>query len=188
MSGERLFAAVIPPVSVVEELARWVEPRRDDAWRWTDSSDWHVTLAFYADVDAWRYDDLVERLTAAAARTTPFHLSLRGVGCFASAATARVLYADVADADAVLPDLAARCHTAATTAGIEVARQKYHPHVTLARRNHAFDGSRHLRALAALETQPSEVTEIALVQSILGQGPRGTPRYVVRERLALGHA
>jgi 2'-5' RNA ligase len=183
--GERLFTAVIPPAPVIDELARWVEPRRDGAWRWMAASDWHVTLAFYADVATWRYDDLVDRLGAATARTTRFPLSLGGVGCFASALKAHVLYAEVADPVEALPDLAARCHTAATTAGIDVARHTYHPHVTLARRNQASDGSRHLRALAELETTSWDVSEIALVQSFLGQGPRGTPRYEVRERFPL---
>lgn len=184
--GERLFTAVVPPDAVIDELGRWVDPRRDDAWRWMDASDWHVTLAFYADVEPWRYDGLVERLGGAAGRTAPFPVSLRGVGCFASALKARVLYAAVADPAGALPDLAAYCHTAATTSGIDVARQEYHPHVTLARRNQAIDGSRHLRALSELATLPWDVTEFVLVQSFLGQGPRGTPRYEVRERFALG--
>jgi RNA 2',3'-cyclic 3'-phosphodiesterase len=183
--GERLFTAVIPPADIVGDLSRWIEWRRDSEWRWMDASEWHVTLAFYADVEAWRYDALVERLVAAAARTQSFRLGLRGVGCFASAAKAHVLYAEVDDPATSLPDLAAHCHTAATTSGIEVARQKYHPHVTLARRNRPADGSRHLRALAELATAAWDVTDIALVQSFLGQGPRGTPQYAVRERLAL---
>ena len=183
--GERLFTAVMPPAHVVDELSRWVDPRRDSEWRWLDASAWHVTLAFYADVEPWRYDELVERLVAATARTQSFRLGLRGVGCFASAARAHVLYAEVDDPAASLTELAAHCHTAATTSGIEVARQKYHPHLSLARRNRPADGSRHLRALAELETPAWDVTEIALVQSFLGQGPRGTPRYEVRERLAL---
>ena len=183
--GERLFTAVVPPADVIDELARWVEPRRDAEWRWTDPADCHVTLAFYADVEAWRYDELVERLTAATARTAGFRLGLRGVGCFGSATAAHVLFAAVADPHGALPDLAARCHTAATTAGIDVARQRYHPHVTLARRNRAVDATRYLRALEALETSPWHVSEVTLVQSFLGQGPRGTPRHEVRERFGL---
>lgn len=186
--GDRLFAAVIPPGDVLDELGRWVEPRRDDGWRWSEAVDWHVTLAFYADVEPWRYDELVERLATAATRTRPFPLSLQGVGCFGSVEKARVLYAGVADPLDVLPELAARCHNAATTTGIDVARGRYHPHVTLARRNQPADGSRYLRALTALETTSWDVTELVLVQSFLGQGPRGTPRYEVRERLALGGA
>jgi 2'-5' RNA ligase len=183
--GERLFAAVVPPAHVIDDLARWVEPRRDSAWRWSDASEWHVTLAFYADVDTWRYDELVRHLVMAAERTPMFRLALRGVGCFGSAAKAHVLFAEVDDSRRVLPDLAARCHTAATTTGIDVPRQRYHPHVTLARRNQPADGSPYLRALAELETDLWDVTEVTLVQSFLGQGRRGTPRYEVRERLLL---
>jgi 2'-5' RNA ligase len=95
--GERLFTAVIPPADIVSDLSRWIEWRRDSEWRWMDASEWHVTLAFYADVEAWRHDALVERLVAAAARTQSFRLGLRGVGCFASAAKAHVLYAEVDD-------------------------------------------------------------------------------------------
>ncbi len=184
--GERLFAAVVPPSDVVAELSRWVDPRRDDAWRWLDASSWHVTLAFYADVEPWRYETLVERLTAAATRTAAFPLSFRSVGCFASVDKAHVLFAATDDPTATLPDLAERCHTAATTSGIEVARQKFHPHLTLARRNRSSDATRYLRALAELETTAWTVDEIVLVQSFLGEGPGGTPRYVVRERLRLG--
>jgi 2'-5' RNA ligase len=186
MTGERLFAAVVPPAGVVAELSRWVDPRRDDAWRWLDASSWHVTLAFYADVEPWRYEVLVERLTAAATRTSAFPLSFRGVGCFASVDKAHVLFAATDDPTETVPALAERCHTASTTAGIEVARQKFHPHLTLARRNRTSDASRYVRALGELETTTWSVGEMVLVQSFLGEGPGGAPRYVVRERISLG--
>ncbi|MHB1010298.1 MAG: RNA 2',3'-cyclic phosphodiesterase [Propionibacteriaceae bacterium] len=183
--GERLFAAVIPPAEVVDELGRWVDPRRDDAWRWASPADWHVTLAFYGDVEPWRYETLVEGLGETARRTSPFVLRLDGVGCFGSVDKARVLYADVEDLDGVLPRLAMSCRTAATTIGIEVARQKYHPHVTLARRDRASDAARHVRALGELRTRPWEVAEIVLVESFLGQGARGAARHEVREHFPL---
>ncbi len=183
--GERLFAAVIPPAEVADELGRWVDPRRDDAWRWASDTDWHVTLAFYPDVEPWRYDALVEGLGEAARRTPTFAMRLAGVGCFGSVDKARVLYADVEDPDDVLPRFAASCRTAATTVGIGVARQKYHPHVTLARRNRASDAARHVRALGELRTRSWDVEEIVLVESFLGQGPRGTARHEVRDRFAL---
>ncbi|HET7724198.1 MAG TPA: RNA 2',3'-cyclic phosphodiesterase [Propionibacteriaceae bacterium] len=183
--GQRLFAAVTLPPDVVDELERWVDPRRDDAWRWARSSDWHVTLAFYGDVEPWRYEPLVEGLTEAALRTRPFALALDGVGCFGSVDKARVLYAGVVDPDGVLPRLAASSRTAATTVGIEVARQKYQPHVTLARRNRASDAARHVRALGELRTRSWHVSEFVLVESFLGQGPRGTARHEVREHFPL---
>ena len=184
--GERLFAAVVPPPAVVDELSRWVDPRRDDAWRWVHASDWHVTLAFYEDVEPWRYEGLVERLGAAATRTGAFPLSLRSVGCFSSVDKAHVLFAAVDDPTATLPELAERCHHAATTSGIAVARQRFHAHLTLARRNRASDASKYIRALGELETATWTVGEVVLVQSFLGEGPGGTPRYVVRDRIRLG--
>lgn len=183
--GDRFFAAVVPPADVLDELDRMVDPRRDDAWGWSDPEHWHVTLAFYESVDGWRYEPLVDALTAAAARTASFPLSFEGVGCFASAARANVLYAAVDDVTASLPPLAARCRTAATTVGIEVARQKFHPHLTLARRRRAADATKHLKALVGLYSSVWQVSEIALVQSFLGQGRGGRPRYEVRERLPL---
>ncbi len=183
--GERLFAAVVPPSDVIEEMGGWVDPRRDDAWRWTDAGEWHITVAFYADVETWRYDALVDGLQRVTQRTRAFPLSLRGVGCFASVATAHVLYAGVHDPAGALPPLATGCRTAATTVGIEVARQRYHPHVTLARRNRPSDASRHVRALTDLQTSSWEATEVVLVQTFLGQGPGGTARHVVREWLPL---
>jgi 2'-5' RNA ligase len=186
MMGERLFAAVVPPTDVVAELSRWVDPRRDDAWRWLDASSWHVTLAFYEDVEPWRYEVLVERLSAAATRSKAFPLKVRSVGCFSSVDKAHVLFAGTDDPTSTLPALAERCRNAATTSGIEVGRQKFHPHLTLARRNRPDDGSRYVRALGELETASWTVAEIVLVQSFLGEGPGGTPRYVVREQLRLG--
>jgi 2'-5' RNA ligase len=85
-----------------------------------------------------------------------------------------------------LPGLSERCHHAATTSGVEVARRRFHPHLTLARRNRPSDGSRYVRALEGLETAAWNVEEIVLVQSHLGEGSGGTPRYVARERLRLG--
>ncbi len=186
--GERFFAAVIPPPEAIAELTRWVDPRRDSEWRWVEETDWHVTLAFYADVEAWRYETLTERLADAAARTTSFSLMLSGVGCFRSVAKAHLLYAATEDPTATLPDLASRCHTTATTSGVEVARQTFHPHLTLARRNRPSDASRYVRALDGLLTSVWTVDEICLVQSFLGEGPGGRPRYDVRERLPLGPA
>ncbi|MBI4900156.1 MAG: RNA 2',3'-cyclic phosphodiesterase [Actinobacteria bacterium] len=185
--GERLFAAVVPPGDVIDELAAWVDPRRDDAWRWTHAPEWHLTLAFYGDVDTWRYEALVERLEAVVGGTAAFPLKLHGVGCFASVEKANVLFADVDDPTESLAPLAAACRTAATTIGIDVARQRYRPHLTLGRRNRPSDASRYLRALAELETRSWQVTDAVLVQSFLGQGPRGTARHEVRERFSVAN-
>ena len=181
--SERLFAAVVLPSEVVTALDAWIDPRRDDEWRWTRPESWHITLAFYAAVEPWRYDVLVQHLAAAATGARPVSLTIDGVGCFPSPDKARVLYAAVSDPADSLAPLAARCRTAATTAGIEVPRERYVPHLTLARSSHPRRATRWLDALAALTTPSWQAAEIALVQSFLGAG---RPRYEVRERFALG--
>ncbi len=181
-----MFAAVMLPDRVRDHLEVLVEPRRDQAWRWSPPEHWHITLAFYAAVEPWRLDELTPKLAHAAERSEPFRLALNGVGCFPDVSRAKVLYAAVDDPTATLPALAERARNAATTTGIEVTRERYVAHVTLARANRAIEASRWMRALTELFTPSWQVDEIALVQSHLGQGPRGRPRYEVRERFPLG--
>ena len=74
----RLFAAVIPPDEVVEDLDAFLAPRREAGpFRWTLPEQWHLTLAFMPDVEERRLDDLVERLARAANRRTAFANYLR---------------------------------------------------------------------------------------------------------------
>ncbi len=183
--SQRYFAAVTLPQTVLDQLERLVEPRRDPVWRWTDSTGWHVTLAFYEQVDPWRYPLLVDNLRRAAARAQPFRIALSGAGAFPSHAAAKVLYAPVSGGTRPLAGLAGHCRTAATRVGISVPRQRYQPHLTLARSRRPVSAQRYLRALAGLETDDWEVTQMVLVQSFLGQGPAGSPRYQVAQRFGL---
>lgn len=180
-----MFAAILLPDDIRDELERIVEPRRDDQWRWSATETWHITLAFYAAVDPWRYEPLLDKLAGAASRTSPFPAGLAGVGTFppADPGRAKLLYAAVDDPVGALAPLHRRCHNAAATTGIPVAAETYTPHLTLARSSRPIVALRWLRALAGVETQRWQVEEFALVQSHLGAGP---PRYEVRERFGLG--
>lgn len=180
---DRMFAAVLLPDQVRDSLDLIVEPRRDDDWRWTRPESWHLTLSFYESVEPWRYELLIDRLAEAARRTPPFPVGIEGVGCFPTPALAKVLYGAVDDPTESLPPLHRRCRHAATTSGIEVAAERYVPHLTLARAARPMVATRWLRALVGLSAEQWQVTEIALVQSHLG---RGRPRYEVRETFPLG--
>jgi 2'-5' RNA ligase len=64
----RMFVAAIPPEEVVEDLEEFLSVRREAApLRWTLPEQWHLTLAFLAEVPDRRYDDLLARLERAAA-------------------------------------------------------------------------------------------------------------------------
>lgn len=185
----RLFAAVVPPESAVEDLETFLAPRRDAArgLRWTDPEQWHVTVAFAPDVPARAFDDLVERLATAAARRVPFEVSLGGGGAFPDPTRAKVIYADVAAGDgAELRRLSVGARAAVAKAGAEVEGGRFTPHVTLARSGRPFEASRWLRVLDAYRGPTWTAGALTLVESHLGEGPRGRPRHVVVAELPLG--
>lgn len=176
----RMFVALVPPEDALQDLASFVGPRQEaePGFRWTVPEQWHVTLAFLADVADRHLDDLLERLERAAARRTTFPVTLAGGGAFPNPGRAKVVYAGV-DTDRVeVGRLATGTRAAASKAGIEVdGGRRFHPHVTLARTGRPVEATRWVRVLDAYRGPTWEAREVALVQSHLGEGPRRRPRY-----------
>ncbi|OEV08074.1 2'-5' RNA ligase family protein, partial [Streptomyces nanshensis] len=99
----RLFTALLPPAYVLDgsgQLADQVAALRSlagaETLRWTERANWHITLAFYGEVDEARSDGLRERLARAARRGRPLRLRIAGGGHFGE----RSLWAAVQGADA----------------------------------------------------------------------------------------
>ncbi|MFC4785649.1 RNA 2',3'-cyclic phosphodiesterase [Nocardioides sp. MAHUQ-72] len=184
-----MFVALVPPDEVVEHLEEFLEPRRDAApFRWATAEQLHVTLAFLAEVEERRIDDLVERLGRAAARRTPFETRVAGGGAFPNAARARVVWAglDLTEAGRTeLDRMATGARAAASRAGIAVDGKRFRPHVTVARLGRPQEVSSWVRLLDAYEGPAWTVDRTTLVASHLGEGPRGRPRYEVVEEFEL---
>ncbi|AVZ38217.1 MULTISPECIES: RNA 2',3'-cyclic phosphodiesterase [unclassified Dietzia] len=194
--GHRMFAAVLPPEEVSQELERFLEPRPGLAW--TDPAQWHLTLTFCPDVDEWRIDDLSDRLGAVARKHEPFRIRLAGAGAFPSVDRAKVLWAGVEHLAAAPTDsgsretplhaLAAGARSAANAAGCVPDGARFHPHLTLARLRGRSDATAWLRVLDTFTSSDWTVSEIALVDSFLGEGPGGRARHEVVDRLPLGES
>lgn len=187
-----MFAALVPPESALEDLGEFLRPRQEaeSGFRWTVPDQWHVTLAFMPRVVDRSLDDLLARLERAARRRTSFSVSIAGGGAFPNAGRAKVLYAglDVGDAEE-LRRLATGARAAANKAGAEVeGGARFHPHVTLARIGRPLDVTRWIRVLDAYRGPTWDATEVSLVESHLGEGPRRRPRYEVIESFPLGSA
>jgi 2'-5' RNA ligase len=188
----RMFVAVVPPEEALEDLADFLAPRQDaePAFRWTVPDQWHLTLAFMAEVADRHLDDLRSRLVRAAARRTSFEVSLAGGGAFPNPARAKVLFAAVAttepEGQVELGRLATGARAAATKAGADAEGGRFHPHITLARLGRPVELTRWLRVLDTYRGPSWRVEDIALVASHLGEGPRRRPRYEVVETFALG--
>ena len=186
----RLFVALVPPEEAVAHLDDFLEVRRALApFRWASAEQFHVTLAFLADVEERRLDDLSERLARAAAKRTSFETALAGGGAFPNASRARVLWAglDLSESDRLeLDRLATGCRAAANRAGAPVDGARFKPHVTVARIGHPAEVSDWVKLLDAY-TGPTWIADrVELVASYLGEGPRGRPRYETVEGYPLG--
>jgi RNA 2',3'-cyclic 3'-phosphodiesterase len=186
-----MFVALVPPTEAVEDLDAFLEPRRAAGrdLRWSAPEQLHVTLAFYADVEEHRLDDLVERLAAAAARRTPFGARVAGGGAFPDPARARVLWTGLAlagEAAAELERLAAGARAAASRAGVVVDGQRFRPHLTVARLGRPQEVTRWVRLLDAYAGPAWTADRVTLVVSHLGEGPRRRPRHEVVAELPLG--
>lgn len=186
----RTFVALVPPEEAVADLDRFLEVRRDAGdFRWTPADQIHLTLAFSADVPDRVLDDLGDRLERAAAKRTPFATRIAGGGAFPNAAKARVLWAGLeltAPARTEVDRLATGARAALSKAGAPVDGQRFRPHLTVARTRRPAELSAWVRLLDAYAGPAWAASEITLVASHLGEGPRNRPRHETIGSFPLG--
>lgn len=168
----RAFAAIGLPSEAVSQLT--AAQAGLPSGRPVPPENFHVTIAFLGEHPEPLIEDV--HLALERIRVPAFDLSLSGVGLFGSDKH-RVLYAGVAPAPG-LARLHEKVLQAARGTGINLARTRYNPHVTLARFNSGLRGeaAREMRDFAARRTGfragPFAVTEFSLLRSTLGRnGP-----------------
>lgn len=138
----------------------------------------HLTVAFLGEHPNTVIEDV--HLALQGIRAPAFSLSMSGVGLFGGTRP-RVLYAGV-DPEPGLSRLREKVMQAARGAGLRLDRERYIPHVTLARFNSGLKGetAQEMRDFAArrmgFRAGPFEVGEFALFRSSLG---RNGPTYEV---------
>jgi 2'-5' RNA ligase len=192
-----MFVAVVPPMDAVQDLAEFVEPRREhnavarkggrgpaartrpdeSPLRWTAEEHWHLTLAFLPVVPEAKLDDLIERLSTAAAKRTRFELQLAGAGTYPNPVTAKVLWTGVHGNVEELSRLSVGARNAASASGIGVEGADFQAHLTLARVNRPTELGKWLQVFDTYSGPSWPVDEMELIESHLGQGPHGRPRY-----------
>ncbi|CUR55615.1 2'-5' RNA ligase [metagenome] len=185
----RMFVAAVPPEEVLADLDEFWQVRRDAAgFRSSAPESWHLTLAFLAEVRERQLDGLLERLEQAVAKRSRFDLVIAGGGAFPDPLRAKVLYAGVAGDTDELGRLVTGARLAASTAGVAVDGARFHPHLTLARFGRPAQVARWIQVLDTYRGPPWTVEEVALVESHLGEGPRGRPRHETVARFPLTEA
>ena len=73
--------------------------------------------------------------------------------------------------------MATGARAAGAKSGADGEGGRFHPHVTLARTGRPVEATRWLRVLDVYCGPSWQATEVALVESHLGEGPRRRPRY-----------
>jgi RNA 2',3'-cyclic 3'-phosphodiesterase len=180
----RLFAAVALPNDVVSDLDAVVARHRDDLLTWTLPEQWHLTLAFYGQVEDTRVPDLKGRLTRAAKRYPRLSLALDGAGRFDE----RALWVGCSGDVAALRGIAKSVAAAGRRVGAASADDsfRFRAHVTLARTRRPVDLRPYVAALGAYRSRSWHVDAVSLVRSHLGAGPERRSRYEVLSTHPLG--
>ncbi len=185
MPATRTFLALPLPGAVRAALAelRTALPAPPRGVRWADLAQAHATLVFLGDLDDAALADVRDRTRAVAAATAPFEADLSGLGAFAGAARARVLWVGWgAGAEAVVglhADLVAALERPPEP-------RPFAPHVTLARARAPVDARAWLAAAPTAWRSPAwRADAVAVVASELR--PEGA-RHTVVERCPFGSA
>jgi RNA 2',3'-cyclic 3'-phosphodiesterase len=170
----RLFAAIDPPADVCASLTSALGAGRDEQLRWVPPEQWHLTLAFYGEVDETKVDKLQEGLERAAGRTQPFGVRLAGAGTFPKqSGRARVLWVGLDGEVDAMRRLADRCAGAGRRARIAMEDRKFRAHLTLARaRRETVDASDVVARLSSYTSPWWTVSSLRLVHSTLGREVR----------------
>jgi 2'-5' RNA ligase len=174
-NSARLFVALVPPAGAIDHLEQAIAPVRErvPVLRWSKSSMWHLTAAFFGEVAEERTPQLEERLARAAARHEALDLRFHGAGAFSRPARANVLYIGVDAPASPIAALAASCAAAGRRVGLAIDERPYRPHLTIARAKgrELLDLRSVVDELAGYEGPCWTASEIVLMHSHLGAEP-----------------
>lgn len=165
----RLFAAVVPPEEVLDEVSGAIAPYvgQVPGLRWPDRVTWHITLGFFGEVPERVLPELEVRLARAVRRHSALDLAFDGFGAFSSVRRARVLWAGVTG-DSMIR-LADSVKAGARRAGAaETDEKRFHPHLTLARAKTETDLRPLVESLSGFSGSPWRAEHVRLVRSYTG--------------------
>lgn len=174
---KRLFSALLISREAREHLVHALRPIREANprdLRWTDPDNWHITLAFYGQMPN-DHSDLLAHLAQAAAASSPLSLRIHGAGSFGHRTLWMGVGGDVRPLRALMADTL-----------IEEPDAPQKPHLTIARTQERWLVGDLVHALLVYDGPEFLCEELALVESTLGEGRSGGPRYEVLERVRLG--
>ena len=135
-SSVRVFIAVTFPDAVKAELGKLIaaiDALEVRGVRVVRAEGLHLTLRFLGDVSRDALPSIASAMHTAAAESEPFELTLAGTGAFPNAASPRTLWVGVDGDLERLSTLQRGVQRALEEVGFDRSRERFSPHVTVAR-------------------------------------------------------
>jgi RNA 2',3'-cyclic 3'-phosphodiesterase len=176
----KLFVAVDIDEPARDAIAGGIELLRAAGFdaRFISREKWHATLAFLGATEEAQYGDVLGALRGAAARCTPFDLTLDTIGAFPNAARPRVVWTGASAPQPSYLNCAREVRGSLATLGFTFKDDAV-PHVTMCRVKNAAGP---LPAVSLLAPVSVLVDSLTLYQSL----PDGrSTRYAVREKFRM---
>ncbi len=164
----------------LEEIQKGLDSRTLDV-RWVRPGNLHLTLRFLGEVPEDEIPGIREAAGKTAAETSPFRMTLQGLGAFPSGGRPRVVWIGVRE-PAPLLEMERRLSRELGLAGLPPPDKPFRPHLTLGRVKDRRGTGRlvdRMRANRDVAAGSVDVTSLALIRSDLR--PRG-PIYTVLDR------
>ena len=187
MAHLRLFIAVETPLEIRVQIgAVQAQLKQSGAdVRWEPEDKFHATLKFLGRTEDSQLPDVISSIEKIGHSAAPLSLQYRGLGCFPSMNTPRVVWVGIEELNGALTPLYESIESAMAALGFERESRPFHPHITLGR---VKSKRGHHSLLTTLETitfdsKPVTVREVAVVKSELK--PTGSV-YTILKSIALG--
>lgn len=169
--GKRLFLSIDLPDYVRDRLETFAEEKLK-GFHYVPRNRFHLTLKFIGDLPG----QLQEKVEAAIdpIEVHEFLLPIEGLGSFPPNGHPHAVWAGVSSAHPRLFQLHKRITDALFRIGIEPEKRIYHPHITIARVNHAADETvkQFLKRHPDFGAAPFKVEAFHLMRSELIEGKR----------------
>ncbi|NDV61747.1 RNA 2',3'-cyclic phosphodiesterase [Puniceicoccales bacterium CK1056] len=169
--GKRLFLSIDLPDYVKDSLLA-IQEETLKGFNWVPRERFHLTLKFIGDIPGQFQETIEAAIDPIQVRS--FLLPIDGLGSFPPMGKAHAVWAGLATGHPHLFQLHKRIEDALFNIGIEPEKRIYHPHITVARVNHAADESvrQFLKRHQNFGAAPFKVDAFHLMQSQEIEGKR----------------
>jgi len=173
---KRIFIAVKidPGATLMEMISDFRILLKDEKIKWTESENYHITLAFLGDTGEEKIRAVAEMLKVICDGQGPFDMVIKGAGVFKNLKDPRILWTGIERSE-ILNSLFESVKLGLKNEGITLEERPFSPHLTLGRIK-SIKNNDTLKSLIARyvdkEMQIQPVNEVILYESLLfNSGP-----------------